>query len=41
MARAVGLVAHLQEEMADPMAAEIWSRVDEEAQGDDSRSGQA
>ena len=40
MARAVGLVAHLLEEMADPMAAEIWSRVDEEAQGGDSRSGQ-
>jgi citrate synthase len=31
MARAIGLVAHLQEEMAEPMAAEIWSRVDEEA----------
>jgi citrate synthase len=34
MARAVGLVAHLQEEMADPMAAEIWARVDEETSGD-------
>jgi citrate synthase len=31
MARAIGLVAHLQEEMADPMAAEIWARVEEEA----------
>jgi citrate synthase len=31
MARAIGLVAHLQEELADPMAAEIWSRVEEEA----------
>jgi len=31
MARAIGLVAHIQEEIADPMAAEIWSRVEEEA----------
>jgi citrate synthase len=31
MARAIGLVAHLQEEVADPLAAEIWSRVEEEA----------
>ena len=31
MARAIGLVAHLQEEMDEPMAAEIWSRVEEEA----------
>ena len=31
MARAIGLVAHVQEEMEDPMAAEIWSRVEEEA----------
>lgn len=31
MARAIGLVAHLQEEMAEPMAAEIWSRTDAEA----------
>ena len=31
MARAIGLVAHLQEEMEQPMAAEIWSRVDHEA----------
>jgi citrate synthase len=34
MARAVGLVAHLQEEMEDPMAAEIWSRAEAEAEGD-------
>jgi len=31
MARAIGLVAHLQEELTEPMAAEIWSRVEEEA----------
>ncbi len=31
MARAIGLVAHIQEEIDDPMAAEIWSRVEEEA----------
>ena len=31
MARAIGLVAHLQEEVTDPLAAEIWSRVEEEA----------
>ena len=31
MARAIGLVAHLQEEARDPLAAEIWARVEEEA----------
>lgn len=31
MARAIGLVAHLQEEMQEPLAAEIWSRVDDES----------
>jgi citrate synthase len=34
MARAIGLVAHLQEEMDEPMAAEIWSRTEAEAEGD-------
>lgn len=32
MARAIGLVAHLQEEMEAPMAAEIWSRAEAEAE---------
>ena len=31
MARSIGLVAHVLEEMRDPMGAEIWRRVDEEA----------
>ena len=31
MARAIGLVAHVQEEMNDPTAAEIWHRVEAEA----------
>jgi citrate synthase len=31
MARAIGLVAHLQEEMTEPLAAEIWSRIEEES----------
>jgi citrate synthase len=31
MARAIGLVGHVQEELQEPLAAEIWSRTDEEA----------
>lgn len=31
MARAIGLVAHLQEELREPLANEIWSRVEDEA----------
>jgi citrate synthase len=34
MARAIGLVGHLLEESRTPMAAEIWRRVEEEAQPD-------
>lgn len=33
MARPIGLVAHLLEEQREPMAAEIWRRVEEEAAG--------
>jgi citrate synthase len=31
MARAIGLVGHIQEELNEPLAGEIWSRVDEES----------
>jgi citrate synthase len=31
MARAIGLVAHIQEEKQEPLAAEIWARVEAEA----------
>ncbi|MBV8033162.1 MAG: citryl-CoA lyase, partial [Betaproteobacteria bacterium] len=31
MARAIGLVGHLLEESREPMAAEVWSRIEEEA----------
>jgi citrate synthase len=31
MPHSIGLVAHVLEEMSDPMGAEIWRRVDEEA----------
>ena len=38
IARSIGLVAHVQEEMESPTAAEIWSWVEGEAE-DDSASG--
>jgi citrate synthase len=31
MARAIGLVGHVQEELEEPLAAEIWNRIDEES----------
>lgn len=31
MARAIGLVAHIQEEIEEPLAAEIWSRIEDES----------
>jgi citrate synthase len=34
MARAIGLVAHLQEEMEEPIAPEIWARAEDEASAD-------
>jgi len=33
MARAIGLVGHILEEIDDPMAIEIWQRVEKEAGG--------
>jgi citrate synthase len=38
MARAIGLVAHLQEEMEEPLAPEIWSRVEDEASSETASS---
>jgi len=34
MARAIGLVGHLQEELQEPLAGEIWNRIDEETSGE-------
>jgi citrate synthase len=31
LARAIGLVGHIQEELDEPLAAEIWTRIDQEA----------
>jgi citrate synthase len=31
MARAIGLVGHIQEELEEPLAAEIWNRIEDEA----------
>ena len=39
MARAIGVVAHLQEEMDEPIAGEIWSRAEAEASGDTESGG--
>ena len=33
MARAIGLVGHILEEIDDPMGVEIWQRVEREADG--------
>jgi citrate synthase len=34
MARAIGLVGHIQEELEEPLAAEIWARIEEESSSD-------
>jgi citrate synthase len=33
LARAIGLVGHIQEELDEPLAAEIWTRIDHEVSG--------
>jgi citrate synthase len=33
MARAIGLVGHIREELDEPLSAEIWSRIDQESSG--------
>ena len=33
MARAIGLVGHIREELDEPLSGEIWSRLDEESSG--------
>ena len=37
--RAIGLVGHIMEEWQQPMALEIWQRVDEEASEDARKTG--
>jgi len=34
LARAIGLVGHIQEELDEPLAAEIWTRIDQEVSGE-------
>jgi citrate synthase len=31
IARAIGLVAHIQEEQEEPLAGEIWARIEDES----------
>jgi len=41
LARAIGLVGHIMEEWQQPMALEIWQRVDEEASEGARKKGSA